>query len=117
MAIITIEFSDCDGRDLPGPMHSGLVQISVGHDEYWSWDMRNNIEAARLCNRVACSYLRAVSRIRMLNPATLGTARIELRLPIAEFQTWDFPREQFSGEPNSIRSPVVGHLQERARAY
>lgn len=36
---------DTDNR--PATLLSHKALLSVGHDEYWSWEMRNNVEAAR----------------------------------------------------------------------
>ncbi|WP_088892614.1 N,N-dimethylformamidase beta subunit family domain-containing protein [Leptolyngbya ohadii] len=39
--------TDIDTHANPNLLRSHRVFLSVGHDEYWSWEMRQNVEAAR----------------------------------------------------------------------
>ena len=39
--------SNLDTHTNPGLLRPHKAWLSVGHDEYWSWEMRQHVEAAR----------------------------------------------------------------------
>jgi uncharacterized protein YaiE (UPF0345 family) len=98
--------TDIDTHANPLLLNGHKAFLSVGHDEYWSWEMRSNVERARE-RGISLAFLGANSiywRIR-LEPSTLGVP--QPNQTVVTFRGTTTARLNHWGDPES--NDPLGH--------
>jgi Domain of unknown function (DUF4347)/Domain of unknown function (DUF4082) len=101
-------YSNLDVQTNPFQLYSQKGFLSVGHDEYWSLEMRNNVEKAR-DNGTNLGFLSANSaywRTRY-EPSSTGTSNRVLAVYKDDWQLDPVAQQDNSKATNLFRSPQV----------